>query len=39
VLHERMKVNLDDLWTKLFATNGIFDTKPFMPKKLKKDWN
>jgi len=32
LLHKKGKVNLDDFWTKLFTTNGIFDIKAFLPK-------
>jgi hypothetical protein len=38
-LHKRGKVHLDDFWTKLFTTNGIFDIQPFIPKKTKEDAN
>jgi hypothetical protein len=33
LLHKRGEMNLDDFWTKLFTTNGIFDIKPLLPKK------
>jgi hypothetical protein len=36
LLHKQGKLNLDDFWTKLFTTNGIFDIKPFLPKKEAK---
>jgi hypothetical protein len=39
VLHKRGKVTLDTFWTKLFATDGIFDIKPFIPKKTEKGGN
>ena len=32
VLASQQKVNLDDFWKQLFATNGIFDINPFLPK-------
>jgi hypothetical protein len=31
LLHKQGKVNLDEFWAKLFATDGIFDIKPFLP--------
>jgi hypothetical protein len=37
ILHKQKKVNLDDFWTKLFTTDGIFDIKPFLPKESKQD--
>jgi hypothetical protein len=36
LLHKQGKVNLDEFWTKLFATDGIFDIKPFFPKESKQ---
>ena len=39
MLHKHGKVNLDDFWTALFTTDGIFDIRPFMPNKVKKDSN
>ncbi len=32
LLHKRGKVNLEAFWTKLFATDGIFDISPFLPR-------
>jgi hypothetical protein len=34
-LHKEGKVNLDDFWTALFTTNGIFNIKPLVPKETK----
>lgn len=31
--HKQGKLNLDDFWTTLFTTSGIFDIKKFIPKK------
>jgi len=31
VLSSQKKVNLDDFWTQLFSTNGIFDIDRFLP--------
>ena len=36
VLHKQGKVNLDDFWTKLFATDGIFDIELLCPKEPKQ---
>lgn len=36
LLHKQGKVNLDDFWTKLFTTDGIFDIKPFLPKETEQ---
>jgi hypothetical protein len=36
ILHKQGKVNLDDFWTKLFTTDGIFDIKPWLPKEAKQ---
>jgi len=37
-LHNKQgKVNLDDFWTALFTTDGIFDIRPFIPDKTKED--
>jgi hypothetical protein len=36
ILHKQGKMNLDDFWTKLFTTDGIFDIKPFLPKEPKQ---
>jgi hypothetical protein len=36
LLHKQGKVNLDDFWTKLFTTDGIFDIKPWLPKEAKQ---
>jgi hypothetical protein len=33
LLRKKGILNLDDFWAKLFTTNGIFDVKPFIPKK------
>lgn len=38
-LHKQGKLNLDDFWTKLFTTDGIFDITPFIPKKSKEHGN
>jgi hypothetical protein len=35
LFHKQGKLNLDDFWTKLFATDGVFDIKPFLPKETK----
>ena len=32
VLNSQNKVNLDDFWTRLFSTDGIFDINPYLPK-------
>jgi hypothetical protein len=31
--HKQGKLNLEDFWTTLFTTNGVFDIKKFIPKK------
>jgi hypothetical protein len=36
LLHKQGKVNLNDFWNKLFATDGIFDIKLFLPKEPKQ---
>jgi hypothetical protein len=36
LLHKQSSVNLDEFWTKLFATDGIFDIKLFLPKEPKQ---
>jgi hypothetical protein len=36
LLHKKGKVNLDDFWTKLFKTDGIFDIKPLLPKETEQ---
>lgn len=36
LLQKQGKVNLDDFWNNLFATDGIFDIKPFLPKESKQ---
>lgn len=33
LLHKNGRVKLDDFWTRLFSTDGIFDIKPLLPKK------
>jgi len=33
ILHKQGKLELDVFWAKLFETNGVFDIKPFLPKK------
>jgi len=34
--HKQGKINLDEFWTKLFTTDGIFDIGPLVPKQPKE---
>ena len=36
LLHKQGKVNLNEFWTELFATDGIFNVKPLLPKEPKQ---
>lgn len=36
LLHRQGKLNLEEFWTRLFTTDGIFDIKPFLPKETKQ---
>lgn len=36
LLHKQGKAHLDDFWTKLFTTDGIFDIEPFLAQETKQ---